>query len=223
MTDDATDEVERLRRAFTALSATARPMDDCPEPERLWQAARGELAPGDLRDVIDHTSRCDACAEAWRLAANLADQAPVRQASPRPRVAAPQWWRLAAAAAVVAAAVGVFQLHDVANRRPYSDFRDASGYGIVSAVPADEALPRDAFVLRWRLEPAVEGARYDIWVTVDDLTPVAKKQDLETPEFQVPAAALAEMPSGTKLLWQVKATDAEGEDLGSTTFTARLE
>ncbi len=65
--------------------------------------------------------------------------------------------------------------------------------------------------------------RYEIRVTTDDLTPVAEKRDLETPVFQVPPEALADLPSGTRLLCYVKATGADGRPLGSTTFTVRLE
>lgn len=224
MTDDDTDEVERLREAFRALSATARPTSECPEPERLWRAARGELGPGDLRDVIDHTSRCWACAEAWRLAAGLADEAPRRQATP-PLHAVRQRWQLAAIAATIALAVGIgFRLTDSPDRPlPPASVRGVEE-GVVSALPADEALPRDDFVLRWRLEPAVEGARYEVVVTTQhDLALVVRERNLEAPELRIPPPALAGLPAGTGLRWQVIASDDDGDEIDSAAFLTRLE
>jgi len=67
-------ELDRLRRAFASLEGRA-PGPGCPEPERLWSAARGELPAEVVRPLVRHLVECGACAEAWRLA---------REVEPRP-------------------------------------------------------------------------------------------------------------------------------------------
>jgi len=66
------DDARRLREAFSALSERARPREDCPEPDHLWAAVRGELPARVRRELVNHISTCAACAEAWRLARELA-------------------------------------------------------------------------------------------------------------------------------------------------------
>ena len=104
-------ELETFREAFRSLAETAQPTPTCPEPEKLWEAARGEAAPGDLRDVVDHTASCPACAEAWRLAVEIGDEVPREQglaaerAVTRSVVASPRWRYAAALAAMLVGAI----------------------------------------------------------------------------------------------------------------------
>ncbi len=212
----ATDDTEKLREAFASLSETARPTDDCPEPERLWSAAQGEETPGETRELIDHTSSCPACAEAWRLAAHLSDDVPSVQRT-RPRT----WWRVAAAAAVAVGVLGLLRLADLPTGKP--GYRDAGDNAVVAATGEDVPLPRDAFVLRWDLETPADGTRYDVRVTTEDLRVLAEARGLETPSYQVAAAALAQLPAGSRVFWQVEASLADGDRLTSKTFFVRLE
>jgi hypothetical protein len=216
------DDVDAMRQAFAALAATATPLDDCPEPPRLWAAARGEASPGETRDLIDHTASCPVCAEAWRLAVRLEDAAPASGRQPVRRPAVAQWWPAAAAAALVVAAVGVYQLREPAPP-PVPTLRSAAEAGVVSDLAADAVLPREACVLAWHPEPAREGLRYAVQVTTDDLRPVVEADDLAAPRFEVPAAALAELPPGARILWRVEAFLPGGRRLASETFSVRIE
>jgi len=67
-------ELARWRQAFT-VPAEDSPAPDCPSPETIWSAVRGELPPQTLREVVEHTARCAACAEDWRLAVEVNRQA----------------------------------------------------------------------------------------------------------------------------------------------------
>ena len=48
-----TEETARLRGAWISLAEDAVPRDDCPDPERLWQAAHGDLPPGEWRGLTN--------------------------------------------------------------------------------------------------------------------------------------------------------------------------
>ncbi len=215
-TGNTTDDTEKLREAFASLSETVQPTDDCPEPERLWNAARGGAAPGETRELIDHTSTCAACAEAWRLAVHLSEDAPAAE-----RAGNRTWWRVAVAAAVVVGMLGLLRLADLPFGEP--GWRDAGDNAVAAAVGEDVPLPRDAFILRWGLETPVEGTRYDVRVTTEDLRVLAEARGLEAPSFQVAATALAELPSGSRVFWLVEASLPDGKRLTSKTFLVRLE
>ncbi|HTQ79905.1 MAG TPA: zf-HC2 domain-containing protein [Thermoanaerobaculia bacterium] len=72
------DDTEALRRAFTTPGGTAPRPEDCPSPETIWEAVHGELSPRALRDVVEHTATCAACAEEWRLAVEIQKEAEPR-------------------------------------------------------------------------------------------------------------------------------------------------
>jgi hypothetical protein len=217
-------DVERLRAALRAASEGSRPRDDCPPPERLWGTLQKELPAEARREVIEHLALCPACSEAWRMAIEMLP-GPVPEASPaRPWL--PDWLGarpfvpLAAAAALVVA-VGAGLLLD---RAP--DVRDEPGYRegrspqILSRVTEDEPLPRDDFRLRW--SPGPQGTRYDVRVTTESLEPVASVTGRTEPEWLVPESALAPLPSGARLLWQVEMRLPGGERRDSETFAASL-
>ena len=103
MTDDGFQQVaDAIRRA----SEDAPPREDCPSPERVWGAVKLELPLTERVEIIDHTTECLACAEAWRIAMTLGDRAaPAEHGSGRPR-----WsWMLtgARAAGVLLAVAGL--------------------------------------------------------------------------------------------------------------------
>lgn len=245
MTTD--QETLRLREAFASLAWDAVPQESCPEPERLWAGARGELAPGEVRELIEHTAACAACAESWRLAHRLdaelgeADEAAVPHTAASPAVASPtmaspaaarrpmrpaawlSWQRAgvwaAAAAAMVLVVVGL-QLRAPQVAPPGSGYRQPGTTGIQSLLTAGETLLRQELVLRWS---GPEGARYRLWVTSDDGTLLAEARDLEAAEYRVPEAALADLPPGSRILWRVDADLVDGGSLASSTFSTLLE
>jgi hypothetical protein len=213
-----TDDVARLRAAFAAASETARPRQDCPDPGRLWDAAHGALEPADTRALVDHTATCPACAEAWRLAAAIEDEAAARPAQVTPiRPRARRVWMWPAAAAIAAAAVTIVIVRS--GREEVPGYRDGTTAPIDALVPETVPQPRDALVLRWRGGP--DGARWDVRVMTNELALVHRASDLAEAEHRVPPDALAELPAGTTLLWQVEARIASGR-VSSRTFKVTL-
>ena len=127
-------------------------------------------------------------------------------------------WLAAAAVLLLGTAIGVVSL---LNRPPGDEFRASSGFVVESLVPADAALPRDAFRLRWT--PGPEGSRYQVRVTTEDLQVLATAADLTAPEFTVEPAVLARLPEGASVFWQVDVSLPNGERLTSPTFITRVE
>ncbi len=212
--------IEELREAFRAAARDARPSGACPDPGRLWAACHGTLSAADARAIVDHTSACAACAEAWRLALEM-ESAPASAGRALPGRPWKVWAGLAASAALVALAlVGLQQL-----RRPMAPaapaFRDSEAPRVRALVPEDRPLPRERCLLRWS-SPVAE-ARFDIHVATESLVVIAEARGLTQPEFLVPAEALAGLPARAKLLWQVESVLPDGERIESRTFIAMLE
>ena len=214
--------VEALRRAFQARSPEDVPRSDCPDPDALWAAARGEASKEELATILDHLAICPLCTEAWRLAGELdaeetpADAAPV--AFPHREVRHPSrsgWGSAWAAAALVVLAAGLTFLSPVFRTQPV--YRAGDGAGIDALSPATQA--RDHITLSWT---AVEGARYDLLVLTDDLRPVYETSGLEEPVVELPAEALDSLGGSVQLLYRVTAETPDGERRTSETFSIRL-
>ncbi len=222
-----TQELARLRAAFTAPAAAAPAPEDCPPPETLWAAVRGELPPQALREVVDHTARCEACAEDWRLAVEVERQAASRTETAPGKVIVGRFgafgrWRPVAAAAALAAgllvAVGIYREAIVPAQPTYRESQQAQ---IRSLLPAGQALPRQTAVLRWT--PLAGAASYDVSVSTEDLRQIAMAHGQTAAEYRLPPAALPGLPAGTKLLWQVDAVFPDGHHVTSPTFTTPLQ
>lgn len=217
-----------LRRAFAALADSpltrASPRQgegSCPEPDRLWRAVAAELPAEERRALVDHTAACPACAEAWRLARDLAPTAHAGGLGP-PAHAHPlasSWW--GSWASLAAAALAVATTLAILPPRAPSAFRDARQGAVRSLVADGAELRREQCVLRWTPGPA--GTRYNLQVATGRLVAVHRALGLETPVHQVPAAALAGLPPGSTLLWQVESVAADGSRTASPTFVSRLE
>jgi hypothetical protein len=206
------------REAWAALAERATATDACPPPERLWEAAHGDLAPDQVAPLVDHVAQCALCAEAWEIAADLAKDAAAAQPArvltfPSRRVWI--WASLAAAAVIV---IGVFVVpRDGLNREGEGAadvYRTELSSGLRPLVPDGQALPKNAVVLKW--SPAGDNASYSIEVATDDLTPVASASDLRTTEYTVPESALSALPAGSKLVWRVRASWPDGRSIRST-------
>jgi hypothetical protein len=209
-----------LREGWFSLSEGATPGPDCPGAERLMEAIEGALDPTITREIVDHTSTCASCAEAWRLARELiresepeAEEAPVREVR---GWAAYRRYVIAAAAAIVAL-VGVGVLQDIWDDDPIYRGSENDPQSLVER----DSLPREDFLLRWT--PGPEGSRYRVEVLTEDLEPVAASEGLRTPEFEVSGELLRELPSGAALLWQVEVELPTGQPVSSATFTTRIE
>jgi len=210
-------DLDRLRRAWASWSDGAVPTEACPEPDRLWAAVRGELAPEATRGLVEHTLTCGACAESWRLAREVGGPLPLPEAL-NPALGRPRWGRFGTLLAAAAAAVVVATM--VARPRP-SPYREIGAVVVRSRLPEGRPLSRSQCVLRW--SPGPTGSRYDVRVATEDLTMVAAVRGLEVTEYRVPEGALARLPSGAKLLWQVEALSPDGTRLSSMTFVTPIE
>ena len=216
---------QRVAEAFRALGDTSD--TEVPEDlrERIWLAVSGVLPPEERRELVERTATDPACAEAWRVAHEMwqASQA-AAAAAVAPAAVAParaiRWtspW-LAAAAVLLLGTVGLVTLR---YQTAGDEFRASPGYVVESLVPADVALPRDGFRLRWT--PGPEGSRYEVRLTTEDLRVLATAVGLAAPELVVEPASLSSLPSGASVLWQVDASLPNGERVTSSTFITRLE
>jgi len=213
-----------MREAFAALGEQARATDECPEPDRIWDAARGALSPADTRDLVDHVFSCAACAEAWRLATEVSSQA-----EPERHDVAPVAGRFGAllqrggAIAAGLAAMAVLAIAGIYLLQPSSPpddsvYRQVETTVIRSLIDEATPLPRERCILRW--SPGPDGTTYRVRVSREDLTLVAVVDKLERTGYEVPASALFLLPSGARLLWQVEALTPAGVRTMSQTFIA---
>lgn len=217
------DHDDRLRRAFAAGSERAA--GPCPDADRLWAAASGELPPAERRALIDHTARCAACAEDFRIVAALVRAAPAaRPAAPAaqalPFRARPAGRRLLGALAAMLL-LGVL-IAGLLGRRPAGPpevYRGGEA-AIVSLLGEPPALARGDAVLRWK---GPQGARFAVTVTTADLRLVASAADLTESSYRLPPEALREVPAGAPLDWRVDALLPDGRQIVSPLFRFRLE
>lgn len=218
-------ELAKLRRAFASVSQTEPVPAACPSPEQIWGAVRGEVPPGDIRQIVEHTASCASCAEDWRLAVALQKPAGASNVvhAPERFTAGRRFrnWGLAAAAALAVAVVGIRWQQGLIDEQAV--YRQGEQATIQSLVEEGRALPRDQFLLRWSA-PEIPGATYDVEVSTEDLRPVASADDLREPQFLVPASALAGLPPGARLLWTVDAELPQGGQMRSEqTFVATVQ
>ena len=222
MTRTRPDELERLRVAFCSVAEEGRPDNNALDADRIWQAVRGELPPAEVEEMVDLASRSPDSAAAWRLATELSreldetrDVAVVRIDRRRPM----RWAIGLAAAAVVMIGVGLPIFRSL-TPEPTPALRAAAQFEIASELPADQALPRDAFELRWT--PAGEGSLYDIVLTDSELAVLDRASFLEKPSYVAPAAALSSLLEGAEVWWKIDATRPDGSRVSSLTFVTRV-
>ena len=168
------------------------------------------------RTLVERVATDPAFAEAWRVAHELRRDVPIAAVQER------QPWRPAPwlAAAVVVLAAALFFV-DRRDRSGDTAFRDGGRYAIESLVPADAALPRSAFRLRW--SPGPQDSRYQVRVTTEDLRLLVTAGDLTRPELVIDPAQLVDVPRGSRVLWHVEVTLPNGERIVSPTFATRVE
>jgi len=208
---------ERLRAALDRVAEVAGEGADCPPAEQLVSSGRGELARARDREVVLHIARCTACATGWKIAREVAagEGTLAVQAPGRPIVSR-GWFRMAAAAAVLLVAVGLGVVFLGPERGHEPVYRTQEGQWLESTVDGERPIARGEFVLRWTAGP--EGTFYDIRVMGEALEPIARKDGLDRPEYRVPEEALAGLPSGSRVLWQVTARQPDGQRVESETF-----
>jgi len=215
-----------LREAFAALPERGAGTAACPAPEVLWDAAAGHLSEAGRHAIIDHTTACADCALAWRVATDLgagAAMAPTTWKWPLAARDRPWGWPLAATRTLLAAAAVLIVVAGVRVALRPADpatYRAAGSGAVASTLPADAPLPRNGFRLEW--SAGSPGARYDVRVADEDLQILDRALALDAPHHVVPAAALAALPEGARVLWQVEVVLPDGRRVVSDTFAVRL-
>jgi hypothetical protein len=216
---------ERLREAFVSRDPVASPDGRCPDPETVWRAVRRELPHDRIRQIGLHVTTCAECAEAWRLAREVAREAPAdvlpfeRPASRSSR--ARPWWIGGALAAAAAAVLIALLLPSGPGLGPSGQATLRGAEEVISPL-TDLAAPlsRESCTLRWQ-GPA--DGRWEIRVATEDLRVIAEARNLDVTEFTIPEEALADLPPGTKIVWQVHANLPDGHRLASRSFVQSLE
>lgn len=61
------DPDDRLRYLFASAFSEGLPSDDCPTPDRLYDAWSRTAPPEERVTIVEHLASCPVCAEAWRL------------------------------------------------------------------------------------------------------------------------------------------------------------
>ena len=213
-------ELERLTAALGRRPAGG----DLPEadPGTVWDAVTGRLAPDEVAELARRALADPALMEEWRLALEISREAGLRGAKPeRPSIVRRFGFRrvLLAAAAVLALVVAAPVLHHWL--APATARYRGLPESVIERAGTPGTLPRDGFVLRWRC--TVPGSRFDIVVSDGRLHLLAEARGLTSPRYAVPSGALAKLPTGSRVLWQVWALTPDGRRLPGPTFVERLE
>jgi hypothetical protein len=227
--DDSIDGagVERLRTALRDDGAEGTPVD----ADLVWRAVTKELPPEARREVIERVAADPAWARAWRLAQAMSQAASQAQAPAKvlPLVARreqrPRFWQgrqaWGAMAAMLVVLVGAVVVVRQQQQVDPDRIRGGAAEAITSEVPEATALPRDRFVLRWSGVP--EATHWSVQVSSEDLKLFHRVERLEQREYTVPAAVLAELPAGARILWQVEARLPDGSVRRGSTFVNPLQ
>lgn len=223
------DELTKLRRAFAApetLEDIEGQPAGCPEPDRIWEAVRGELPPDEVREIVGHVAACSSCAEDWRIAMAFEEESRASETAAtdktpsnviRPSVSRFRPWLAAAAAALVLTVAGIQLRPD----RPDATYRGGDGTAVI---PETASASRESFVLGWK--PVAGAESYELLLmmnTSDNFVIVANPKELTATEYQVPASALAGIPDGARLSWVVTAVFPDGSRQQSPAVTTTLE
>lgn len=210
----------RLRNAWLE-SIHVSAGDACLAADWVWDAVTGQQRPADLEAGLAHVTQCASCAEAWRVAHELAVGTGQVRAGRRTADAWGAWrvW-LPAAAAVVVLLAGTGSDRGWFDR-PSTGAGDANvirgaSAALSTAMPDPQACDRSDCRLSWT--DAGTGARYSVRVTTSELAPVAFVNDLQERTFTVPATALGALAKDAEVLWQVEALLPDGRRVSSATF-----
>ena len=220
-------DLERLRTAFQSIDKNSSDPKACPDSVEIWDAQKGVLNPEKTHAIINHTAACAECSEAWRIAVEMtAPQTAMNRKKSSAKIVRLFWVRPAAAIAVAAVLIlvlGVQFRSRTESAAPDIPFRDSTAeLNIRSNLPMSGALPRDRFVLSWTHNYG-DDVTFDIQVQTEDLNSVTQAMRLTEPKFVVPESALADLPPGTRLLWQVVVRVEDEKVKWSPTFVNVVE
>lgn len=222
------DEDQKLRRAFAAGAELASVGEDCPAADRLWAVATLEAPSEERLRVAEHTARCAACAEDFRIVSELVRESATSAAQPAPGVVVVGPWAAAgparrrlwgSLAAVLVLGLAMAALWQSYGPDPGPVYRGGDEAAITSLLGESPKLSRDAW-LRWQGPP---GALYNVKITAPDLRRVVEALDLDKNELQLRPADFEAYPAGTTFSWQVTALLEDGQRLESSVFRFELK
>ena len=176
MNDRFTDE--ELRAAYTARpNQHARKHGrDCPSPEALLAALRGEGSEEERLRVLDHALKCDACRPELALLRSVSGAAEEKSsAAPAPRT----WRRFApmAAAAMIVLALGVVSVTQFLNRGTNVMRGEANAVALITPPRAAVVSPASASFVWHRVPGAL---RYTLEVDAADGTVMMNTMTTDT-------------------------------------------
>lgn len=212
MSESGRDDAH-LRDAFGSGEAPARSAD-CPDDELVWDAAGGEADAETIGRVLDHVAGCSACAESWRMARAIGDEAGKKRRSP-------VWMVAAVAAGVLLTMLVLPSIFDRGGIDSGDEFRVPGGVVLKSTLDETTALSRDRAVLGWRGGP--EGTVYTVEVVGAELEVLARSGEQKEAEFVIPTAALSGIPAGGKVYWRVEALLPDSTRVVSPVFVHELQ
>jgi hypothetical protein len=207
-------DLERLRAALGASRKDGAPDADT---GRIFDALYGDMTPEARQAVVDEMLTSADGIEAWRIAKELS---PPHSQRSTVAPSAKGWTWLPLAATLAIAIGGGWFVFRPARSGDAPAYRSADGASIASALPAGARLARSNAVLRWT---PIEGARYRVRVLSAALEPIDEAGDLTSAEYRVRPDALAGLPAGATLLWQVEARAPGRAVVLSPTFSVQLE
>jgi len=229
MTDDQT--ATDLRESLAEVPDHALPSPGAPTADALWAAAHGELPGREAQQVIDRALADPVAWEEWRLLQaferELAAQGEEPAANDGPEDGPwsgrrPGWGWITVGVGLAAALVAVISIERGTAPRPVDGddsaaFRAPSPDGLQSLLPPDQALPKEAFELRWASGPT--GVRYELQVSTAEPRLLLHERGLTEARFLVPARVLADVPSGSAVLWRVEEVGDDGRRRSATFVT----
>jgi len=225
-------EIASMRRAFRLSAAPPKP-ESCPSPETLWAAFHGELSPAEVRQVVDHSAACSACAEDWRMALALEGEVQTEEeedeCNPREEtqtVSPPTYYghlrrfKAWVAVPIAAVAASLIMIAQWGAKPPSAIDAFRGGDQAVVASPAPAKLLRRDCVLSWPAVPRT--VSYQVTVEAGagalDLQKAVKE-----PSLRLEPSQLVKLPKRTEIRWTVDAILANGDRIQLQTFHAPLE
>ena len=222
MTDQDSNQ-DRLRAAFAVPAEKSVSSADCLPDETIWKAVHAGLDAVELQRVLDHTAGCAACAESWRMAHAVGNEAGIRKigalrAFPSRRAV----FALSAVAATILLVLFVAPtLNDWPGSIPADEFRDAPAVRLESLLDETEIFSRNALQLRWTGGP--EGTLYTVELVDENLAVLARSEPQEPTEYTVPPDKLEGLPADATLYWRIDAVLPDATRISSGVFLLRLQ
>jgi len=209
--------VDDLRRILVDAAERSVAGAECPDPERFWEAQQADMPVAERQELVEHTTNCPACAEAWRLAHAMGA---MEERAPQPVYS----WHvrtLVAAAAVLFCIAGLWALYPTSEPAGEPVYRSSREMEIRSLIPENRVLPRTSFRLAW--SPGAAETTYSLLVSTETFTKLFSATNLEHPECTIPPDNLEGLSPGSRILWQVEALTPQGRRITSDTFITVVE